>query len=83
MFTIQFINAIIMLVIWRRCLNENKSRKKRFCKYNNIINLILKVIICSIIPNIVFYMCYGKTQEGKYLIGAIKKIITGVIKKVK
>lgn len=53
-----------------------------FCKYNNIINLILKVIICSIIPNIVFYMCYGKTQEGKYLIGAIKKIITGVIKKV-
>ena len=54
-----------------------------FCKYNNIINLILKVIICSIIPNIVFYMCYGKTQEGKYLIGAIKKIITGVIKKVK
>lgn len=54
-----------------------------FCKYNNIINLILKVIICSIIPNIVFYMCYGKTQEGKYLIGAIKKIITGVIKRVK
>ena len=54
-----------------------------FCKYNNIINLILKVIICSIIPNIVFYMCYGKTQEGKYLIGAIKKIITGVIKNVK
>lgn len=54
-----------------------------FCKYNNITNLILKVIICSIIPNIVFYMCYGKTQEGKYLIGAIKKIITGVIKKVK
>lgn len=53
-----------------------------FCKYNNIINLILKVIICSIIPNIVFYMCYGKTQEGKYLIGAIKKIVIGVIKKV-
>lgn len=53
-----------------------------FCKYNNIINLILKVIICSVIPNIVFYMCYGKTQEGKYLIGAIKKIVIGVIKKV-
>ena len=51
-----------------------------FCKYNNIINLILKVIICSIIPHIVFYMCYGKSQEGKYLIGAIMKIITGVIK---
>lgn len=54
-----------------------------FCKYNNIINLILKVIICSVIHNIVFYMCYGKTQEGKYLIGVIKKIVTGVIKKVK
>lgn len=50
------------------------------CRFHAAINVILKVLICSIIPNGVFYICYHKTGEGRYLIGTVKKLCTKLIK---
>ncbi|MGN0417199.1 lipopolysaccharide biosynthesis protein [Anaerostipes faecalis] len=38
------------------------------CKFNNILNLVLKITVCSIIPNFSFLACYGRSNEGKKLI---------------
>ena len=44
------------------------------CHFNTLINVILKLIICSVIPNIMFLGYYYRTEEGKYLIGTIQRL---------
>lgn len=44
------------------------------CQFNVAINVTIKFIICSIIPNCIFYLCYHNSKEGKYLIEAAKGI---------
>lgn len=55
----------------------------KICKFNNIVNLVLKMMICSVIPNGIFYVCYGRTTEGKYLIGVIKNIFIKIIRRIR
>ena len=48
--------------------------------FNIFINVILKLIVCSLIPNTMFFILYYNTDEGKYLISAAKRIINRVLK---
>lgn len=45
-----------------------------FCDFSIVINVIVKIVICSIIPNGVFYVVFYRTEEGKYLINSAKRI---------
>lgn len=45
------------------------------CQFYIVVNVLLKFAICSIVPNIIFYVCYHKTDEGKYLIEIIKSVL--------
>lgn len=51
------------------------------CHFNIIVNIVLKVLICSIIPNGIFLFFYYKTEEGKYLIGAVFKMVRKFLKR--
>ena len=51
------------------------------CHFNALINVIVKVIICSVIPHGVFFLLYHKTEEGQYLMGLVRKILAKVLKK--
>lgn len=52
-----------------------------FCQFHVAINVVIKIIICSIIPNFVFFVCYHKTEEGKYLTGTAKRFVMKFIQK--
>ena len=45
------------------------------CHFSIFMNVIIKILICSVVSNGVFYVCYHKTEEGKYLIDKAKKIM--------
>lgn len=45
-----------------------------FCNFAVVINVIVKIAICSIIPNGVFYAVFYRTEEGQYIINSAKKI---------
>lgn len=39
--------------------------------FNPLINTLLKAVICTVIPHLVFYLSFRKTTEGRYLIGKV------------
>lgn len=52
------------------------------CQFQVVINVIIKFIICSILPNCIFFACYHKSEEGQYLIGTAKRFTMKLINKV-
>lgn len=51
------------------------------CTFQVFTNLLLKLLICSIIPNVIFFLCYHKTEEGKYLVEMVIRICKKVLYK--
>lgn len=49
------------------------------CRFHIVVNAFFKCIICSIVPNIIFFCCYYRTEEGKYLISMIIKVCKKVL----
>ncbi len=52
------------------------------CQFHIAINVIIKIIICSVVPNFIFFICYHNSEEGQYLIGAAKRLVMKLINKV-
>ena len=50
-----------------------------FCHFQIVGNVIVKMLICSIMPNTVFYLCFRRTSEFEYLSGSMKRILEKVI----
>lgn len=46
-----------------------------FCNFPIVANVIVKIVICSVIPNGVFFVIFYQTEEGKYLINSAKRIV--------
>lgn len=44
-------------------------------------NFLLKAVVCTVIPNLVFYVCFGKTKEGCYLIGRAGLIVQKLLRR--
>lgn len=53
------------------------------CDFHTAINVVLKFLICSVVPNGIFYICYHKTDEGRYLLEAARRFCGAVIKRIK
>ena len=53
------------------------------CQFHVAINVIIKFIICSIVPNCIFFACYHKSEESQYLIGTAKRFTMKLINKVR
>lgn len=49
------------------------------CRFAVVINIIVKVAICSIVPNTIFYFCFRKTDEFEYLYESMKRIFKRLI----
>lgn len=45
------------------------------CDFSVLLNIFVKIIICSAVPNLFFYLCFRKTKEFEYLSSSIKRII--------
>lgn len=52
------------------------------CQFHIAINVVIKIIICSVVPNFIFFICYHKSEEGQYLIGTAKRFVMKLINKV-
>lgn len=50
-----------------------------FCHFPVMVNVFVKIIICSVIPNGVFFAVFCTTEEGKYLIGSAKRVVGKLI----
>ena len=59
------------LVCWMLC---------RLCNFGVIINILIKIVICSVIPNVAFCICFWKTEELQYLLERLKDIIGKIIR---
>ena len=46
-----------------------------------IVDIILKIIVCTVIPNGVFILLFHRTEEFKYYLGFVKRIKTRVFKR--
>lgn len=44
------------------------------CNFQVIIRVIVKILICSIVPNTIFYFCFKKTSEFQYLYRSLRNI---------
>ena len=53
------------------------------CQFQVAINVIIKFMICSIVPNCIFFICYHKSEEGRYLIGTAKRFTVKLKNKVR
>ena len=53
------------------------------CQFHVAINVIIKFIICGIVPNCIFFAWYHKSEEGQYLIGTAKRFTMKLINKVR
>ncbi len=54
-----------------------------FVKPTGLINLIIKGLICIVVPNIIFLLFYHKTKEYSYTVTLAKRVIDPVFKKLK
>ena len=52
-----------------------------FCKFGIVTNVFVKIMICSIVPNVFFTVAFWKTEEFQYLFAFIKKFIKKIIKR--
>lgn len=51
----------------------------QFCIFSVVINVIAKIVICSVIPNGIFLAIFHRTDEGRYLIDSAKRIASRFI----
>lgn len=50
------------------------------CNFGVVMNVFVKIVICSIIPNAVFAVTFWKTEEFQYLFAFIKGFVRKLIK---
>ncbi len=74
-FTKQIVNLLLLVII----ITITEIISNCFILSNDIFNFILKLILCIIIPNIVFFIVFRKSREFKYIcdrtLGKITKYI--------
>jgi O-antigen/teichoic acid export membrane protein len=67
-------NTLVLLaagvVCWSLC---------RLCHFQAPVNVLLKVVICTVIPNVIFSFCFHKTEEGRYLLSRVQAILVKLI----
>lgn len=52
-----------------------------FMVMSGILEIIIKLIICLIVPNIIYIILFRKTEEFRYFIDLIRKMINKIIKR--
>lgn len=51
------------------------------CHFNLIMDILLKILICSVIHNLVLWICFGRTKEFQYLFDVGIRLIRRVLGK--
>lgn len=46
------------------------------CHFENVINVLIKLLVCSIVPNLIFLLCYHRSKEFIYLVSKAKTYIS-------
>ena len=69
-----FKHLIILFIDWGICYLLCKQ-----IHFSIIINVILKVVICSVVPNMIKFIFFGRTQEFQYLYSKGKGFIQSKI----
>lgn len=79
LFFVRYIKyAIILLVTgilcWLLC---------DLCHFSAMSNVLIKMVICSVISNVMFIVCFGKTPEFNYLFSCFKRVISKIAQRKK
>ena len=51
-----------------------------FCDFGIITNVVVKIVICSVVPNAVFIIVFWKTEEFQYLFAFVKRFVRKIAK---
>ena len=51
------------------------------CDFSVGLNILIKCVICTVIPNVIFVLCFIKTREFRYLKQSTKSILKRIKKK--
>lgn len=49
------------------------------CRFTVITNVLVKIIICSVVPNVFFFVCFKETDEFAYLYASVNRIILKIL----
>ncbi|WP_028550878.1 lipopolysaccharide biosynthesis protein [Paenibacillus sp. UNC451MF] len=55
----------------------------RWLTADTILVLALKIIICLVVPNVVYIVLFYKTEEFKYVFGIVEQLVKKVLRKAK
>lgn len=61
----------ILVLIFTGCICYFLCEK---CTYSLIVNIFIKILICTIVPNTIYFGIYAKSDEGKYIMGILKNM---------
>lgn len=54
-----------------------------FVNISPVVNVIVKFIICCVIPNAVFFTLFGKKEEFRILLGFVQGVLDGIKSKIR
>lgn len=78
-YAVQYLKYAVVLIVtgvvcWYLC---------DMCRFPIVANVVIKMIICSVIPNLFFIICFWRTDEFRYLYCTGKRILFNLKLKLK
>ena len=72
---IRYFKYTIILIVTGLLCYEMSS----LCHFSILVNVVLKFLICCIIPNLVFLLCFSRTSEFCYFRQLFKRLINKIL----
>ena len=75
LYFVRYVNYLIVLLV----AGIVSCALCRLCKFDIIINVFAKIIICTLAPNIIFVIVFWRTEEFQYLLDFVKRFLKKIL----
>ncbi len=72
---VSFIYGVFLTVFAGFITLKATAMASAACGVNNYFEFIIKMIVVAIVPNLIFYLCYRRNKEFKYLVTTFKTVV--------
>ena len=76
LYLVRYISYLIVLVV----AGVTSYAICSLCNFNIVVNVFIKIIICSVVPNVIFVFAFWRTEEFQYLLNFLKRFLKKIIR---